>query len=213
MATRTTTAVRKALEPGATAAAILDAAGDLLVRYGEDGLSIRELCARVGVTPPTIYHHFGDKQTLVDRVVDDCFAEFDRAFDDPGHPADPVAALGWMFERYVAYGATHPAHYRLIFQRAHVRPTPAGLASFERLRRTVARIAAAGRLRTGVDDASAACWAAAHGVTALVVAGFLPADTVAATLVGDAIKNHITTPLPSATRRRASRRPNSRRSR
>src|SRR5262249_42321574 len=47
--------------PGATRAAILAAAEELLARGGEGGFSVRELCARTGVTPPTIYHHFGDK--------------------------------------------------------------------------------------------------------------------------------------------------------
>jgi AcrR family transcriptional regulator len=55
----------------ATRRAILDAAEDLLAGVGEEGLSIREICIRAGVTPPTIYHHFGDKGALIDRVVDD----------------------------------------------------------------------------------------------------------------------------------------------
>src|SRR5262245_45087402 len=97
--------------------AILTAAEVILARGGEDALSIRELCARVGVTAPTIYHHFGDKDRLVAEVVDACFAEFDRALTTGRMPADPVEALRWGFDRYVAYGVAHPAHYRLLFQR------------------------------------------------------------------------------------------------
>ena len=65
------------LESEQTRRAILEAAEGLLAAGGEGGLSIRELCRRAEVTAPTIYHHFGDKQALVDRVVDDCFATFD----------------------------------------------------------------------------------------------------------------------------------------
>src|SRR5262249_48382172 len=56
---------------------ILVAAAGLLAAGGEQGFSIRELCARAGVTAPTVYHHFGDKAALVTRVIDGCFEEFD----------------------------------------------------------------------------------------------------------------------------------------
>src|SRR6266852_519946 len=108
--------------PAATRRAILAAAETLLARGGEAGLSIRELCARASVTPPTVYHHFGDKGALVDRLVDECFAEFDRTFTRRRPPADPVEALRWGFARYVEYGLAHPTHYRLMFQRSTPRP-------------------------------------------------------------------------------------------
>src|SRR5437016_7363552 len=94
----------------ATRRAILAAAEALLARGGEAGLSIRQLCARAGVTPPTIYHHFGDKAALVARVIDDCFADFDRALARRRPPGDPVEALAWAFDRYLEYGLAHPAH-------------------------------------------------------------------------------------------------------
>src|SRR5215470_9094940 len=118
MATTAPLARSRDRESEATRRAILDAAGHLLATRGEDGLSIREVCARAGVTPPTIYHHFGDKQALVDRVVDDCFEAFDRSFAGRAAPADPVERLRWGFDRYVEHGLAHPTHYRLMFQRS-----------------------------------------------------------------------------------------------
>src|SRR2546423_12975007 len=101
MSARPATPRSRDLESEATRRAILDAAGDLLASRGEEGLSIREVCLRAGVTAPTIYHHFGDKAALVDRIVDDCFAAFDVAFDDRPAPGDPVERLPWGFDRYV----------------------------------------------------------------------------------------------------------------
>jgi AcrR family transcriptional regulator len=172
-------------ESEATRRAILDAAEELLASGGEGGLSIRQVCARAGVTPPTIYHHFGDKQALVDRVVDACFAEFDATLARRGAPADPVQALRWAFDRYVEYGLEHPTHYRLMFQRPGPRPTPAGLASYDRLRRMVAAVDLAGRLSTSVEVATRACWCVAHGVTSLLIAGyFAPNDPAVARMRG-----------------------------
>jgi len=182
----------------ATRRAILAAAEALLAQGGEAGLSIRELCARAQVTAPTVYHHFGDKGALLDRLVDTCFAEFDRAFTRRRPPADPVEALRWGFDRYVEYGLAHPAHYRLMFHRSMPRrPTPAALASYDRLRRRVAAIAAAGRLVPAVEDATAAFWSAVHGVTSLLIAGFWKPGAPAVALVREAMLNQLTTHLTS----------------
>jgi AcrR family transcriptional regulator len=184
-------------ESAATRRVILDAAEALLAAHGEGGLSIRELCARAGVTAPTVYHHFGDKAALVQRVVDECFADFDRTFAGRAAPNDPVEALRWAFDRYVEYGRRHPAHYRVMFQPRRAHPTPGGRASYDGLRRGVAKIAAAGRLVPSVEDAAAAFWATVHGVTSLVVSSFLPGDAPVAALVRDAMIAQLTTSAPA----------------
>jgi AcrR family transcriptional regulator len=175
-----------------TRRAILDAAEHLLATVGEEGLSIREVCARAGVTAPTIYHHFGDKRALVDRTVDDCFAAFDRAFRRRDLPADPVERLRWSFGRYVEYGLRHPTHYRLMFQRRSPRSTPGGRASYEGLGALIAEIARAGRLGPSVEEATAAFWAALHGVTSLVIGGYLAPSAPAVVLVREALISHLT---------------------
>jgi len=193
----------RAAESEATRRTILDAAGELLARRGEEGVSIREVCLRAGVTPPTIYHHFGDKAALVERIVDDCFAAFDLAFEDRTPPVDPVERLRWGCDHYVEYGVDHPVHYRLMFLRAQGRPTPAALASYERLRRIVRTIDDAGRLAAPVEDATAAIWSSVHGVTSLVIAGFWSREAPAIRLARDAMLAQLT--RPAATRRRAAR--------
>jgi AcrR family transcriptional regulator len=176
----------------ATRRAILDAAGELLGTGGEAGLSIREVCARAGVTPPTVYHHFGDKAALVDRIVEDCFTEFDQEAATRTPPSDPVEALRWAADGYLRYGVAHPTHYRLMFQQRPARPSPAGLSSYDRLRRLVTAIAGAGRLVPPIEEATAAFWCTVHGVTSLVIAGFLEPDAPSVALVRDAMIAQLT---------------------
>src|SRR2546425_8051721 len=109
-------AVLRARDGGAatTRRAILAAAETLLAHGGEAGLSIRQLCARARVTPPTVYHHFGDKGALLDRLGDAGFAEVDQTFTRRRPPAHPVEALRWGFDRYVEYCLAHPAPYPLM---------------------------------------------------------------------------------------------------
>ena len=196
----------RAAATAATRRAILDAAEELLASIGEAGLSIREVCGRAGVTAPTVYHHFGDKRALVDCVVAECFTRFDRNFRRRDVPGDPVERLRWSFDRYVAYGLAHPDHYRLMFQQPAPRPTAAGRASYARLERLVQAVAEAGRLVPPVAAATAAFWAAVHGVTALLVSGCLRPATPAAALVRDAMIAQLTRPAPPAPARRARRR-------
>jgi AcrR family transcriptional regulator len=187
-------AVRAERPAEVTRRTILAAAESLLASGGEEGLSIRELCARARVTPPTVYHHFGDKDALVERVVDACFTEFDEALGRRRAPRDPVEALRWGFDRYLEYGLEHPTHYRLMFQRRSARPTAGGLASYDRLRQRVGVIAAAGRLRTPIEDAAAAFWAAVHGVTSLAIAGIFAPRSPAVALVRDSLITQLTRP-------------------
>ncbi len=206
MAARVTALAGRERDVDGTRRAILAATEALLSAGGESAVSIREVCTRAGVTAPTVYHHFGDKDALIARVVDDCFAEFDRALAPEAAPADPVEAMRWGFDRYLAYGVAHPAHYRLLFPRRREHPTPSALTSYDRLRHGIRAVAAAGRLTVDVEDAAAAFWSAVHGATSLVIAGFWDASAPAVALVRDAIIAQLTRSAPARPRRRRTRR-------
>ena len=202
MAARQSTLGLRERESETTRRTILEATEAILAARGEEALSIREVCARAGVTAPTIYHHFGDKAALIDRVVDACFVEFDRTLRARPAPGDPIEALRSGFDRYIDYGLAHPTHYRLMFSRRRAHPTPAALASYDGLRRRVAAIAAVGRLRVPIEEATAAFWCAVHGVTSLVIAGFWQPGAPAAQLVRDAMITQLTRPAPFQRRSR-----------
>src|SRR6201985_782490 len=57
---------------------ILDAATDLLLETGHaKSVSIRSVGQRLGVTPPSIYLHFADKDALLDAVCARYFEKLD----------------------------------------------------------------------------------------------------------------------------------------
>ena len=49
---------------------ILDAAADLFATSGYRGTSLAAIAERVGVTQPTVLHHFGTKENLLQAVVE-----------------------------------------------------------------------------------------------------------------------------------------------
>ena len=63
---------------------IVDAALELLDARGVDGLTMRAIAERIGVTTPTVYWHVHNKEGLLDRLYDRLCAEVrDPPADEP----------------------------------------------------------------------------------------------------------------------------------
>ena len=157
---------------------ILEAAEALLLETGsEDAVSIRAVADRVGVTPPSIYRHFDDKNTLLFEVCDRQFGRFHEYLDAKrsGH-ADPVEAVKAIGRAYVEFGLTYPEHYRIMFMgRSDLTPDQyedhvlAEQASFMELVGAVEECIAAGRLQRPAFETATILWTSVHGLTSLLI--------------------------------------------
>jgi AcrR family transcriptional regulator len=158
-------------------AEIVAAAKELLASSDDaSGVSIRSVADAVGVTSPSIYLHFADKEALLDAVVTDVFAELDQAMVSAAAglelPLERLCAFGMA---YVRFAVAHPAHYRLATMDHFALPPESDKtlvdSAFQHLSQTVAECMQAGVFATG-DPAPVAfeMWAAAHGIAALVIA-------------------------------------------
>ena len=104
---------------------ILAAAEQLLVDSGdESSLSIRAIASAVGVTPPSIYLHFADRNELVFAVCELQADKVDLAMDaaaaDGTDPLDRIRRRGLA---YLRWGLDNPEHYRvLMMSRAGTTP-------------------------------------------------------------------------------------------
>lgn len=54
---------------------ILDAAQELIARYGTTGMSLQLLASHVGLHKSTLFHHFPDKGSIIDAVTTRLMAE------------------------------------------------------------------------------------------------------------------------------------------
>jgi AcrR family transcriptional regulator len=95
---------------------ILAAAEEILIRTNDQtALSIRAVASAVGVTPPSIYLHFADRNDLLFEVCERHVAHLEQAMQDAaeGEP-DPVERLrrrGWA---YLQWALDNPEHYRVL---------------------------------------------------------------------------------------------------
>jgi len=86
--------------------AILDAAEQRLVASGPSGIRLQDVAAEVGISHPTVLHHFGSRERLVDAVVKRRVAAMNEEVIQAlaGTAADPSSAVA-LFERlYAAFG-------------------------------------------------------------------------------------------------------------
>ena len=161
---------------------ILEAAGRLLAEKGdENAVSIRMIADAVGVTPPSIYLHFPDKDALIEAVCEDRFREFDEALEKAAAAApDALEALRARGRAYVEFGLAHPEHYRVIFMTRHERTmspsdlTPdgatAGARAFGHLVEAVVRAAESGAIASPDPLAtSILLWSGFHGLVSLLI--------------------------------------------
>lgn len=98
---------------------ILAAAADLLERDGnEDAVTLRAVAREVGISAPSIYGHFDDRQAIVAAVIDSVFTDFVAALRGAIVGVDdPVQQLRRIGRAYLAFAAERPRRYRLLFDR------------------------------------------------------------------------------------------------
>jgi AcrR family transcriptional regulator len=145
--------------------AILDATEALLVEDGFESFSMRRLAGRCGYTAPTIYHYFGDKQKLIDALLEERCRGLLRGLERVPLGPDPVANLRAFCLAFTRFGLRNPAHYQLLAAPRHPGqlPPPSAEAARERMQRPLEELAARGRLAAGIDPIGQALWAFLHG--------------------------------------------------
>lgn len=155
---------------------ILDATTELLLDSGSaKAVSIRSVAERVGVTPPSIYLHFADKDALLDAVCGRYFEKLDEEMQRlaSGQPSavDVLRAQGLA---YVRFALQNPELYRIATM-GEGRPgsdvdVMLNSSAFVHLRSTVEALMADGTYVQGDATAYALeLWTVTHGVAAALI--------------------------------------------
>jgi AcrR family transcriptional regulator len=155
---------------------ILDATTDLLMETGHaKAVSIRSVAQRVGVTPPSIYLHFADKDALLDAVCARYFEALDQVMQqvvlDQPSTIDRLRAQGLA---YVRFAMQNPELYRIATM-GEGRPgsdvdMTLNSSAFVHMRATIESLMEEAVYPPG--DATMAAlelWTVAHGVAALAI--------------------------------------------
>ncbi|MGV9482048.1 TetR/AcrR family transcriptional regulator [Gordonia aichiensis] len=158
---------------------IIDAATSLLLdSEAASAVSIRAVADRVGVTPPSIYLHFADKDALLEAVCARYFEQLDEKLVEASAGIDDLLERTLqMGMAYVRFAVDTPVLYREAFH--HVSPADQrtkvdevlAASAFVRLTGTVSELADAGMFRDDeVRDVVLELWTTAHGLASLMIA-------------------------------------------
>jgi AcrR family transcriptional regulator len=156
---------------------ILDATTELLLETGHArSVSIRSVAQRVGVTSPSIYLHFADKDALMDavcaRYLEKLDPEMRRLAAEHASAVEVLRAQGLA---YVRFAVQTPELYRIAtmgeWRSGSSIDSTLNSSAFKHIRATVQRLMDDGTYRPG-DPSTVALelWSAAHGVAAMLIA-------------------------------------------
>jgi AcrR family transcriptional regulator len=162
---------------------ILDAARELFISEGYEGVSMRQVAEKIEYSPTAIYLHFADKEELFHELVHEDFAHLAMVFQSAAMPRNPVDRIREIGRTYVEFGTHYPNHYKLMFMTPHppaelddrdheIKGNPESDA-YAFLKLSVQQAIGAGYFRDDLRDAdliSQTMWAAVHGVISLQIA-------------------------------------------
>jgi AcrR family transcriptional regulator len=161
--------------------ALIRAAQEILETNGLTALSLRGVARCAGVSPAAPYHHFPDKQALLDAVAERGFDALTAAMTTRMDKVSGGAArLDASGIGYVAFAVANPALFGLMFSTIGQDPaagTP--LDSARQRAYAVLQDAVAACSPNGNADAAECLrlWATVHGIAKLVLEGCVrPAD-------------------------------------
>ena len=174
---------RRQREKSETRDKILDAARELFVTEGYEGVSMRRVAEKIEYSPTAIYVHFADKNELFHELCRLDFARLQEVMRSAEMPADPIERLRQIGRSYIQFGVRFPNHYVFMFMTPHLPQEPdeedreimgnPEEDAYAMLKWAVQEAINAGSFRQGVQDAelvSQTLWASVHGVISLNIA-------------------------------------------
>jgi len=149
---------------------LLDAAERLLVDAGsDDALTLRAVAAAAGVSTPSVYLHFADREALLEAVCIRVWGELESLFHE-SRGDDPFHSLGQFGRAYARFAIDHPVQYRVLLMRPAIQENKAADACFRLMVEAVSACVDSGLLHGDPRTLALQLWSAVHGAVSLVIA-------------------------------------------
>lgn len=180
---------------GSLKGAIVRAAIELGTELGEEGLTMRGIAARLGVSATALYQHFEGKASILRAIRFHGLALMNMALAPAFDEAEPVDQLRRCALLYINFARSNPWLYGLLFEGDDVDFENLNedekntlLLSQDSVGRAFQEGKDKGQLRADIDvqTGPTLMWAANHGVAMLLIRGRIS-------------EKHPSTPIPSET--------------
>lgn len=164
---------------------ILDAAEALLIQTADaERVSIRAIGQMVGVTAPSIYRHFEDKDALLLAACERAYDRFDDyLMAESADASDPLQGIKAQAYAYIRFALANPGQYRILFMTpgAHVHPDLSDQDVFGAHSEMKGLVHLAEAIQAAIDaglvapiasttDLAVLLWSMVHGIASLRIA-------------------------------------------
>jgi AcrR family transcriptional regulator len=160
--------------------ALIQAGVEILSREGLEGLSLRKVAQRAGVSHNAPYSHFPDKQSLIAAISTEGFKQLYEGLDAAisSYPDDPKRQLQEGAWAYVQFAMDNTDTFKIMFsgvlekEKEYPAFVKISHKTFERVVDVVHACQEAGLLRsTPAEIMAVAVWGQIHGIISLMLEG------------------------------------------
>lgn len=184
--------------------ALIQAGLAVLAEDGAQGLSLRKVASRAGVSHSAPYAHFTDKQALIAAISTEGFRRLQAALDAAeatagSDPAERLVEVAWA---YASFALENRDWFKVIFsgllENQHAYPDFVAVSheNFARFEQQVVEYQRAGLVRPGPPDVTAlSVWSLVHGFVSLLLEQQISSAILDRVAVKDLLRatlNHIT---------------------
>ncbi len=164
---------------------LIEVAAAMIAEKGVEGVTMRGLAERAGVSRSAPYRHFADKTALLAAVAEDGFRRITARIQavKEEHAQDATQGFLEVCVAYVEFAIENPTHYRLMFGRevSNFRDHPdlaaAARAAFSEVVSMVQRYQQENTIESDSPIKLAhTAWALAHGLSTLIIDGRIRAS-------------------------------------
>jgi AcrR family transcriptional regulator len=152
--------------------ALLESALRLLAAHGRDGATTRAICAEVGVGAPTLYHHWGDLNSLHQAAIRQAFTAISACYRPRAQGSDPLQSVRDSWSMLMKFAQEHPRMCRLVIQQTINREMEPGVSTiFDSIVSDLNELYQEGKMAMAPATAAYMFWAGAIGAAALLAHG------------------------------------------